>query len=272
VKIRSALYLRTIKKSKNMENLKDTAETINNQLDCLYAPIWGDLKSDIDELNSNSGISENRASLPLFLQLGDDYDNASLRILYYGQEERPVGALKKTKTRCELYEYYKINNEKKNKESKAQGNAGRMVTFLKKLFKEEKYVYTIHNNIVRIPSCKDKGGNYGKATKSIEDICKKYFKPLAIKEIVTIQPDAIFIFAKSYYNKNLVKDYIGTFKKAKDFKEKNDKLISKMTIKDKDKFWSNLIVGYFEEVPNIPVIVASQPSHGWLERNTGKYL
>lgn len=157
-----------------------------------------------------------------------------------------------------------------------------MSIFIKKLFGDK--TYTIHNNVLKIPSCNDDDKNYGKPTDKIKSILEnghlKY--PIILNEINIIQPDTIIIFPRNYYKNGYVKKFIGNFqplKKEKFLEKYGDKDAIKKMEQQQNEFWKQLILGYFKKpenlkciddipinIENIPVIIAKHPSHGHLAK------
>ncbi|MDR2708550.1 MAG: hypothetical protein LBC07_01040 [Elusimicrobiota bacterium] len=190
------------------------ANKTNNQLIQLYEKYYPVLSEKIVKFNKSMDLqSKQKAANPLLLQVNDEYTNADLKIMIFGQEAVDWGGteLREIKKTNEMY-FVPIMQEKNIVNLLCQfyggfflsgkcykytrGFWGQMKKIKNQLAEKMPHKKTayLYNNVLKISK-----SEWGKPSREIIDIEKTQFNVIE-KEIQIVKPDVLLFFSGPNYD------------------------------------------------------------------------
>jgi hypothetical protein len=182
---------------------------MNIELRKLYESYYSELTREMFQINEKLEKKSERGTNPLLLSVGESYEKADLKIMFFGQEtnfwlgERNEGAfLGEIQPIIDLYKGFYLDKYC----FKYGGQFWNGISRLKKLLKDQmpdKKIGLLWNNVVKIGKC-DKGFPY-----QINSVTNKYFNVIS-EEIRITKPDIIIFLSGPYYD-NEIRKILGDY-------------------------------------------------------------
>lgn len=235
----------------------ETQTVINERLRHLYESHYESLAEELNSANEEleeENNYEERGTNPLLLMVDENFVNADLKIMFFGQEtnfwlaERNDGAfLGEIQPVIDLYKGFYLEGYC----YKYGGQFWNGISKFKKLINAkipDKRIGFIWNNVVKIGKC-DKGFPH-----EINDIAIKHFNVI-FEEIKIVQPDIMVFMSGPNYDheiKKILGEYkttqIGSFSKRQLCKMEFENLPTSIRTYHPNYLWRNGIDKYFNAI------------------------
>jgi hypothetical protein len=179
----------------------------NRLLEELYQSKWDALSEALVSFNEEDpGDDENRATHPLLLQISDEYENADLKVMFFGQETNDwCGVFEEDDDISPILKTYQDFYLNKGYESYGKP----FWNYIKKLKNNNtadnsKKIGYVWNNLLKIGKCESGTPQNGLLNETL-----KYFNVIP-QEIELLKPDILLFFTGPNYDQ-YISERIGEF-------------------------------------------------------------